>query len=1264
MKRTSTTSALPVLALALLGGLWAGTAEAYKQTTHIWLAGEAVALLPAGDLKNELVFYLGPEDTLICDAATSETGTRLLDGVWEEDCDGHFVWHFWDPDTDTGLLNQRTAYEQALPRFNDALRLYFTGDKGAAYYELGRVAHLLQDMAQPAHVHRDAHPPTEFEDNFEALVEDIHFDYRHDLPTPSMSDDLKAFLGGFDLTPIDYSVLPTMYPDGLEYGSSDLRGLFLNMAEAADFFESEDEPGDTDDVYYDAGTASFGSSADFAFIAGHLAGTLPPAPPIPQFEFDASEARVHADVLLPLSLRYVAALYELFWARTHGLGGGELRISMLASPEPVRPGEVVSYSMTVTNEGAADLSGVELRQLLPDHIVNFNDDPVGGSCPGGICHAGEILTLPLGSLPAGQSRTVVLGLEVGSGSSAPADGTVLVSNAEVTELGGSAAVTSVAVTVESAPGLGLALVGDRSPVAPGGTLEYRLSYANSGPVSLTGTTLELALPDGAIFSSASNGGMASDGLVTWSLGTLSVDEAGQRTVTVVVDPALSGGEILLATAAVSSTAPAAGASAAESTAVVASPALGLSMAAGPSPVRPGGVVSYSTTVTNRGAVDLADLELRLQLPGYILGFNDDPVGGSCPGGICHAGEILLIPLGTLPAGQSRTIVLGMEVSSGSSQPPDNAFLRSSASVVDAAGAGATVGSAVIVHASPSLFLGLASEGGPVAPGEAVELVLPYGNSGPISLATGALSLTLPDGLSLLSASDGGTASGNQVHWDLGTLEVGEIGHRTATVVTGAAIPGGRILTLNAALAGGGTASAEASESLAVIASPRLGLAVTASPDPAHPGGVVGCTMIVTNRSGVDLPGVELRQQIPGYILSFNDDPVGGSCPGGTCHAGEILVIPLGTLPAGQSRTFNVGLELATGSSAAPDNTLLLSSVAVTESGGSGAAASSLVVADPTPGLSLGMSDDRDPAQPGTTVEFRLSYGNTGPVTLADGVLEATLPEGLAFQAASGGGTSSGNRVEWDLGTLSVSETGYRILTAVAGAGLVDGEILTTTTVVRDGGRTASAAARQATAVGAAPKLSLAMTAAPDPVAPGEVLSYSMTVTNNLPGDLAGVELRQQLPGPILSFNDDPLGGSCPGGTCHAGEVLTIPLGTLPGGQSEVVVVEMEVAAGSSAPPDNAVLWSTAEVDESFGAGASAAAAVMADASGLPPTCSQVDRIQISNVQIDQPTTYEACVSITAGPGVEVSSSLVLRSALVILQGGVSFEPGSEFRAGE
>ena len=289
----------------------------YKQSTHQWIGFEAALMLPSSSMEREIRDFLGSFGG-DCSGTALEDGSTLLEGMYEEDCDVHFLKHFWDPDNDTDLAglsgdNRAVSYAEVL--IGDATDAYHRGDRNQAYYLLGRVAHLLEDMAQPAHVHNDDHLPSS-NDDYEGLVSAIHSRYRYDQPRDPEDTALISFLTegeGYPLQPIDYETLPFTidnsgsrnYP---ETRNTPLFRLFFNLAETADFFESEDEPGDIDHIQYDQLAST---------ISWHQIGQLPPDLPQSIDEPTLMEARAHADVLIPLAIRYVGGLYQFFWDTTH-----------------------------------------------------------------------------------------------------------------------------------------------------------------------------------------------------------------------------------------------------------------------------------------------------------------------------------------------------------------------------------------------------------------------------------------------------------------------------------------------------------------------------------------------------------------------------------------------------------------------------------------------------------------------------------------------------------------------------------------------------------------------------------------------------------------------------------------------------------------------------------------------------------------------------------------------------------------------------------
>ena len=146
----------------------------------------------------------------------------------------------------------------------------------------------------------------------------------------------------------------------------------------------------------------------------------------------------------------------------------------------MKPGELITYSYTVTNRGGTDLGGLELSTQVPDHThVAASTITGGGGCGNGGCNAGNEILWTLGTLAAGQSRTVAMAALVDSGftTPAPADGTVILDSARVLNSGGTVAVAERSVMVDSTPVLMLGMTENREPVEPGGLLTYRCCLA-------------------------------------------------------------------------------------------------------------------------------------------------------------------------------------------------------------------------------------------------------------------------------------------------------------------------------------------------------------------------------------------------------------------------------------------------------------------------------------------------------------------------------------------------------------------------------------------------------------------------------------------------------------------------------------------------------------------------------------------------------------------------------------------------------------------
>lgn len=263
---------------------------AYQAGTHTWIALQALKLVDNPDLqdptlRNEVVLGSWEADTKFYNDAI---GNPYDDTKWVNDAESAPRDHFYNPDTGDALCGCRelanpcwTAKAKADQYWNLAIDRYNSGDKRTAYIFLGHAAHLLADMAVPAHVLDDPHP-----------VKDSYEDYM---------ENMNYTKWGFKIV----SSIRT---------ASTIGELFDALAQRTQYFPSNDKDGNQ-------------ANADVSWFVGwpsnpndmrNLLGL--PCPDIPLVCGDTSGCGIADDdleriggKLIPLAIEYSAALYNLFY---------------------------------------------------------------------------------------------------------------------------------------------------------------------------------------------------------------------------------------------------------------------------------------------------------------------------------------------------------------------------------------------------------------------------------------------------------------------------------------------------------------------------------------------------------------------------------------------------------------------------------------------------------------------------------------------------------------------------------------------------------------------------------------------------------------------------------------------------------------------------------------------------------------------------------------------------------------------------------------
>ena len=615
-----------------------------------------------------------------------------------------------------------------------------------------------------------------------------------------------------------------------------------------------------------------------------------------------------------------------------------LAVALTANPDPVRPGERVQYALSAIN-GYSTTEYLYLYAQVPEHAtVAASDISAGGGCGASSCQAGQTISWTVGYTGSGQSVVAQFTALVDS-VDPPPDGTVLHTTASVRASDESGAITGADVVVASAD-LSLSMVASPSAAGavPGTTLGYVLTFGNPSTSASPALTLSVPLPGGVTLVSASEGGTLVDGAVQWDLGALASGAAGQRQLLLSIDETVTAGSLLRLAADLRTVV--GGQSLARSTVAVPvldSPGLQVALSANPDPVRPGERVQYALSAIN-GYSTTEYLYLYAQVPEHAtVAASDISAGGGCGASSCQAGQTISWTVGYTGSGQSVIAQFTALVDSVD-PPPDGTVLHTTASVRASDESGAITGADVVVaSADLSLSMVASPSAAGAVPGTTLGYVLTFGNPSTSASPALMLSVPLPGGVTLVSASEGGTLVDGAVQWGLGALASGAAGQRQLLLSIDETVTAGSLLRLAADLRTvvGGQSLARSTVAVPVLDSPGLQVALSANPDPVRPGERVQYALSAINGYSTT-EYLYLYAQVPEHAtVAASDISAGGGCGASSCQAGQTISWTVGYTGSGQSVIAQF-TALVDSVDPPPDGTVLHTTASVRASDESGA----------------------------------------------------------------------------------------------------------------------------------------------------------------------------------------------------------------------------------------------------------------------------------------------------------------------------------------
>ena len=773
----------------------------------------------------------------------------------------------------------------------------------------------------------------------------------------------------------------------------------------------------------------------------------------------------------------------------------------------ITPGSSSTYTVTLSNGGpSTEPAGATVTVPIAAGTTPSEseaDCQIAGALltcttPASIAPGGSIVWQFTSALDAGfAAATLDVTAAIASTPVPDADA----SNDSATDTDAVGASADVAVSITDVP----------DPVGQGQPLTYTLTVSNGGPSGATNVTVVDTLPPSVAFVSATpSQGTCSQaaGVVTCDLGALG--SGGAASIVIVVTPGTIGTITDQATVSATQADPDLANNTDSEDSIVEDPTdLSVQIADAPDPVTAGLNVTYTLTVGNAGPSPATGVVVTDTLPAGVVFVSATPSQGSC----AQAAGIVTCPLGGVLAGAYATVTI-VVTTAGAGVLTDQASVTGSEPDPQPANNADSEATSVNAIGAPSadLSISIADAPDPASVGQDVTYTATIANAGPAGATSVTVTDTLPAGATFVSATPSqGTCSqlAGTVTCSLGAVASG--GSATVAIVVRPSLAG--TMTDSATVQGAEVdptpADATDTENTLVNASANLSVTKVATPNPVALGQNLTYTMVVSNAGPSDATGVTLTDPLPAGVTFVSATSTAGTC----VLAIGTVTCAIGNLAASASATVTL---VVTPTVAGPiSNTATVDGNEPDPAAANDAATAAATVTG-SADLSLTKTASPDPVIAGKDLTYMLVVTNAGPAAAAGVILTDPLPAGMTFVSADAGGTEASGTVTWAIG--AVPSGGSVTLTLVvrpdpSTTGIVmNAATVAATTADQDAtDNDASAAVTVDAPTAVTADLSVTKTVDDDAPTAGDLVTYTITVTDEGPADATGVVVKDDLP---------------------------------------------------------------------------------------------------------------------------------------------------------
>jgi uncharacterized repeat protein (TIGR01451 family) len=884
------------------------------------------------------------------------------------------------------------------------------------------------------------------------------------------------------------------------------------------------------------------------------------------------------------------------------------------SPEPVTAGANITYTIGLANAGPSNAFALNMSDTLPAGTTFVSlASPGSFTCTAPAVGAtGTVSCTHVSSMVPGASVTFTLVVQVAPSTAA---GTVISNTAAATTTTpdpNTANNTATATTtVATSADLSVTKVDTPDPVTAGTNLTYTITVNNAGPSSASTVTLNDTVPANTTFVSfagpagwsCTTPAVGGTGNISCSTATLAPGNA-VFTMVVAVGAGVADGTVITNTAtAASPTDSNAANDSATATTTVGTGAVDLSIVKtdSPDPVTPGSNLTYQITITNNGPSNATSASFSDPLPAGTTFVSLSTTGPwTCTTPAVGAN-------GTVSCSNPSfgvtvdffTLVVNVGPSVAPATVLTNTATISSATTESNPGDESSTTTTTVGAGSADLSIVKTDSPDPVTPGSNIAYQITMTNSGPSNAASATFSDPLPAGTTFVSLSTTGPwtcttpAVGANGTISCSNPSYGGVDFFNLVVNVDPTVAAGTILTNTATLASAtadpnGANNSSTATTTVGAASADLSIVKTDSPDPVTPGSNIAYQITMTNSGPSNAASATFSDPLPAGTTFVSLSTTGPwTCT--TPAVGANGTISCSNPSYGGVDFFNlvVNVDPSVAAGTILTNTATLASATADPNGVNNSSTATTTVGAASADLLISKTDSPDPVTAGTNLTYLITLTNNGPSNAASAVFNDPLPAGTTFVSLSTSGP-------WTCTTPAVGATGtvnctnpsfgvtadfFTLVVNVdqfAAAGTILTNTATLNSAVADPNSANNSSTTTTTVGSASADLSVTKTDSPDPVTPGENVTYTITVTNGGPDTALGVSLTDTVPGgsTLVSFTS-PAGWTCTVPAVGTNGTIVCSMGTMTVGSAVfTLVVQVNPILGAG------VLTNTATVASS------------------------------------------------------------------------------------